>query len=93
MSAAEPRIEIVIDELLLHGVAQGDADATARALELRLASLGEDWAAAAGAAALPPPRDEAFRRLEPIQAPTASPGALGDAVAHAVWDGVGGSAR
>jgi hypothetical protein len=72
-------IEIVIDELVVRGLDPWQARTAAAALEARLETL----AATSGAHAVP--RAEAFRRLQPVEAPAGSPDALGDAVAGAVW--------
>ncbi len=79
-----PRIEIVIDELVLRGVAPGDAHAVAAALESQLAVLGAQWSASGGAAFAA--RDESSRRLPAVRAATTSSAALGEAVAGSVWD-------
>jgi hypothetical protein len=77
-------IEVVIDELVVRGLGQADARAVAAALEARLVALEP-------AAGTVRPRAEASRRLAPVSA--ASPTALGDAVAGAVWGTVSGGAR
>jgi hypothetical protein len=86
MSDGTPRrrVELVIDELTLHGVDRADAPAVAAALGEALASLGEERAADAS----PRGRDEAVRRPSSVIAPAASPPALGRAVAGAVVDTV-----
>ena len=74
-------VEIVIDELVLRGVAPEQAQAVAAALEARLAELaagGDELAA----------RAEASRRLPPIAVRDES--GLGEAVAERVWSGIGG---
>ena len=75
-------IEIVIDELVVRGLSPEAARAVSGSLEARLAVL------AGGAEAFPPARAEAFRRLPPVAAPAGSPGAVGNAVADAVWKAV-----
>jgi hypothetical protein len=88
MTAGSPRrrIEIVIGELVLHGVERADADTVATALREGLVGLGQSRAE--GAAAAPTDRAESFRRLPPVVTPAGSPGALGRAVAGAVIDSV-----
>ncbi len=77
-------IEIVIDELVVHGLPRDQAHAAAAALESRLALL-------AGAAdATVPARAESYRRLATVAPRAGSPGAIGDAVAGAVWGAVSG---
>jgi hypothetical protein len=78
-----PRVELVVDELVLHGVDRADAPGVAAALEAELASLGEERAAAA-----PRGREDAVRRPAPVAAPAGSPHDLGRAVAGAVVDTV-----
>jgi hypothetical protein len=75
-------IEVVIDELVVRGLSPGEAHAAAAALESRLAALAGAHDAAV------PAHAEAFRRLAPVTA--ASPGALGESVAGAVWGAVSG---
>jgi hypothetical protein len=86
MSDGRPRrrVELVIDELALHGVDRADAPAVAAALGQELASLGEERAADAA----PRGREEAFRRPSSVAAPAGSPDGLGRAVAGAVVDTV-----
>ena len=88
----EPRIEIVVDELVLRGVAPEQADAVSAALQTELAVLGERWAATAGAPAFVA-RDESFRRARAVSVAAGSPALLGDAVAGAVFDGLAGGRR
>jgi hypothetical protein len=75
-------IEIVIDELVVCGLSPDDARAAASALEARLAVLAADPGAKV------PARAEAFRRLPQVAAPAGAPGAVGEAVAGAVWGAV-----
>ena len=75
-------IEVVIDELVVRGLSPGEARAAAAALEAKLAALAGAHDAAV------PARAEASRRLEPVSA--ASPAALGESVAGAVWGAVSG---
>ena len=79
-----PRVEIVVDELVVRGVGAGEARLLAAGLETRLAAL-----AAAGEAPLLS-RDEAFRRLPAIDLPPGSPAGAGEAVAGAVWSALSG---
>jgi hypothetical protein len=72
-------IELVIDELAVHGLSPGDAHAAAAAIETKLAELAAEGDVYR-------PRAEAFRKLAPVTAD--SPGALGEAVAGAVWGAV-----
>lgn len=84
----ETRLEIVVDELVVRGLAPADARAAAAVLETRLAEL------AAGGAGGIASRAEAFRRLPAVDVRAGSPAALGEAVAGAVWSGIGsGPAR
>ena len=82
-----PRLEIVVDELVVRGLSPSDARAAAVALEARLATLAGE---AHGSL---PERAESFRRLAPVTVPAAAPAALGDAVAGAVWGAVSGGVR
>jgi hypothetical protein len=79
-------IEIVIDELVVRGLSLAEAHVEAAALEARLA----EFAAAPGVRV--GPRAEASRRLPDVSAPAGRPGAVGDAVAGAVWGAVSGGA-
>jgi hypothetical protein len=85
MSAPRARLELVMDELVLRGLEPERAHAVAAALEARLRLLAESSPG--------PPlsgRVESFRRLPAVEAPAASPAALGDAVARAVWETIAG---
>jgi hypothetical protein len=73
------RVEIVIDELVLRGTSQAQANAIAAALESRLAALAERHEGELRV------RAEASRRLQPV---TAAQERLGDAVADAVWGAI-----
>ena len=76
-----PRIEIVVDELVVRGLTPPEARVVAAALEARLAVLAESG--------LPTGRAyESFRRLPAVEASSAK--GVGEAVAGAVWHGVGG---
>jgi hypothetical protein len=77
------RVEIVVDELVLRGVPNERAGEVEAALGTRLAELGRGDGLAS--------REEAFRRAPDVHAD--SPGALGDAVAGAVWSAVAGGER
>jgi len=81
-----PRIEIVIDELVLRGVAPSDAHAVAAAVEAQLAVLGTRWSAAGGNRY--GARDESSRRLPAIDVAPGTPADLGGAVANAVFGAV-----
>jgi hypothetical protein len=87
-----PRIDIVIDELVLRGVAPEHADAVAAALRAQLELLAGPWAAGAGTAPVAG-RDESFRRLPAVDVAAGAPAVLGDAVAGAVFDGLAGGRR
>ena len=82
-----PRVEVAIDELVFRGLSPVDARLAAAALETRLAELATEPPAPSRA------RAEAFRRLSPVEAPAGSPGAVGHAVAGAVWREVAGGRR
>ena len=79
-----PRVEIVVDELVVRGVGAGEARLLASGLEARLAAL------AGGDDVVLPARDEAFRRLPAVDVPAGSPARAGEAVAVAVWSALGG---
>jgi hypothetical protein len=79
-----PRIEIVVDELVVRGLAPHDAHVVSTALEQRLTALAEQSPANIAQ------RDEAFRKLPPIDAPSGSPAAVGEAIAGAVWGALTG---
>lgn len=88
-TARWPRVEIVMDEVVLRGVAPEAAPRVASALEARLRALAQEWAAAGGGTGgAPTSRDEASRRLPAVAPRASSPAALGNAVAAAVWDAV-----
>jgi hypothetical protein len=74
-----PRLEIVVDELVVRGLRPEEARVAADALEARLTAL-----AAENDTALPA-RAESFRRAAAVDVPAGSPTAVGDAVAGAVW--------
>jgi len=80
---ATPGIEIVVDELVVRGLPPEQARVAAAALEARLTTLGAPAAAVSA-------RSEAFRRLPAVEAPAASPAAVGEAVAGAVWRALAG---
>ncbi len=74
-----PRVEIVVDELVVRGLEPGAARVAAAALEARLTEL------ASGGAPLRP-RAEAFRRGPAVDVQAvAQPAAIGEAAASAVW--------
>ncbi|HEY2937222.1 MAG TPA: hypothetical protein VGJ25_11525 [Gaiellaceae bacterium] len=74
-----PRVEIVVDELVVRGLPPEAARTAAAALETRLTALAERGGAPIAG------RAEAFRRLPAVEAPAGSPAAVGEAVAGAVW--------
>jgi hypothetical protein len=83
-----PRVEIVIDELVLRGVPSHQARAVSAALEARLATLAEGWVPADVI-----DRADASLRLSAVDTPAATPSALGEHVAGSVWDAVIGDRR
>ncbi len=87
-----PRIEVVVDELVLRGVAPEHANEVAAAIESRLAVLGERWTADAGGRGIAP-RDQADLRAPALAVAAGSPARLGEAVAGAVFEGVLGGPR
>ena len=80
-----PRLEIVIDELVVRGLSPADARDAAAALEARLGALATESTAPVH------PRAEAFRRLPAVEAGSAR--GVGDVVAGAVWSELGGGGR
>jgi hypothetical protein len=78
-------VEIVVDELVVRGLPAEQARVAAAALERRLAAL------AAGSTEAIQSRSESVRRLSPVEA--ASPAGVGEAVAGAVWHGLGGAGK
>ena len=75
-------IEIVIDELVVRGLAPAEAQLARAGLEERLTEL------AGSEPGRVPTRAEASRRLPSITAPAGSSRALGGAVAGAVWGAI-----
>jgi hypothetical protein len=75
-----PRLEIVVDELVVRGLSPGEARVAAGAFETRLAGLGRERQRE------PRERSETSRRLPAVRAD--SPAGVGAAVAGAVWDAV-----
>jgi len=75
-----PRVEIVIDELVVRGFSPAEARLAAAALESRLTTLASEGDGA------PRAREEEYRRLPSVEAK--SPVQAGEAVAGAVWDEV-----
>lgn len=73
-------IEVVIEQLVVHGLSASDAQAAGAALEARLTTLARDGDVA--------PRNDAVRRAGPVTAPAGNPAALGESVAAAVWSAV-----
>jgi hypothetical protein len=90
MKEPRPRLEVVIDEIVLRGVPPEGARSAVAALEARLATLGQDWVRDGGRLG---PRDEAFRRVPTVSLPAATPAALGESAAGAVWGAVTGGVR
>lgn len=80
-------IEIVVDELVVHGLPPEQARVAAAALEARLAVLAEGSGVSLAA------HSEASRRLPAVQAAAGSPAAVGEALAAAVWNAVAGGGR
>jgi hypothetical protein len=78
-------VEFVVDELVVRGLPPEQAHAAAAALERRLTAL------AAGSTDAISPRSESVRRLPSVQA--ASLAGVGEAVAGAVWNGLGGGGK
>jgi hypothetical protein len=78
-----PRLEIVVDELVVRGLAPEAARAAAAQLEDRLTGL-------AGAHAVVSARHEHVRRIPSVDARADG---VGEAVASAVWHAISGRAR
>jgi hypothetical protein len=76
-----PRVEIVVDELVMRGLQPGEARTAAEALEARLAQL-------AVASRTVAERAESFRAIPTIDARGDN---MGEAVAGAVWGEISGS--
>lgn len=90
MRTPRPRLEIRVDEVVVRGLPPAEARSAVAALEARLEAIGEGWVASGTPIA---PRDEAFRRA-PIATPTtASPVAVGESAASAVWATIAGGDR
>jgi hypothetical protein len=87
----QPSVEIVVDELVLRGVAPEQAGAVVAALQGQLGVLGERWATP-GRGGLAT-RAEAVRRVPAVDVPAASPAMLGSAIAGAVVGGLTGARR
>lgn len=90
MSAPRTRLEIIVDEVVVRGVPPAQARAVVAALEARLQVLGAGWARSTTPIA---PRDEAFRRAPIVTPRTASPVAVGESAASAVWTTITGGDR
>jgi hypothetical protein len=71
-------IDVVVDELVMHGLAPEQARIAAAALEARLNALAGDPAAISA-------RSESARILPPVDVPAGSAAAVGEAAAGAVW--------
>jgi hypothetical protein len=76
------RVEIVVDELVVRGLAPGHARIAAAQLEARLTEL-------AGSGVAIPERSEHARRLPNV---VAGVDRVGEAVAGAVWHAISGKA-
>ena len=72
------RVELVVDELVVHGLAPEQARIAAAALEARLTALAADPAAISA-------RSESARILPAVDVPSGSAAAAGEAAAGAVW--------
>jgi hypothetical protein len=83
VTAPRPQVELIVDEVVLRGIPPERAPAVATALETGLGKAVESSGVAPRA-----DRVETARRLPTVAAPSASPGALGDAVAAAVWTAI-----
>ena len=77
-------LEIAIDELIVRGLSPSEARVAAKAIEERLSALAEQSTVTIGE------RAEASRRLTPVDVPSRSPAAVGEAVAGAVWGAIAG---
>lgn len=83
-----PAINLTIDEVVVRGAPPEQARPVLAYLEARLTELATEWSRA------PEPlhdRAESSRRLPTIDAPAGAAGALGTAVADAVWSEVCGA--
>jgi hypothetical protein len=83
------RIEIVIDELVLRGVAPEDRHAVAAGIQDALQAHGTEWAAAGRTIGS---RSEAGRRAPATTSPVGEPRTLGLRVGTALWDASTGRA-
>ena len=92
MSTRRPRLEIRVDEVVLRWLPPAEARSAVAALEARLQALGEGWVASDASRAIAP-RDEAFRRTAIATPRTASPVAVGESTASAVWATIAGGDR
>lgn len=87
MTPDAPRLEIVVDELVVRGLPPAEARAAAAALEARLTEI-------ASARREPlPARAESYRRLPAVAATAGSAAAVGEAAAAAVWRSIVGETR
>jgi hypothetical protein len=82
-----PRVEIVVDRLVVHGLPAAEARRAAAAFEARLAAL------AARPGPPVPPRAESFRVAPAVTVRSSSATAVGEAAAGAVWGAVSAGAR
>jgi hypothetical protein len=84
-----PRVEILIDELVLHGFSPSDRDAIGAALQQELGRLAADGRLGGLAAA----RDvDVLRAPQAVIAPQARPAVVGAQVARSVFGGLSGVA-
>ena len=90
MSTPRPRLEIRVDEVIVRGLPPAEARSAVAALEARLQALGGEWATSGTPIAS---REEAFRRTTVATPTTASPGAVGESTASAVWTTIAGGDR
>lgn len=81
-----PRVEVVIDELVIRGLTPEAARVAAASLEARLTILAE------GHDAPIPAQTEAFRRPPDVRTVADSPVSVGTAAAEAVWSEIAGGA-
>ena len=90
MSRTRPRLELLVDEIVMRGLPASDARAVIAAMEVRLYQLGELWAASSEAIGT---RDDAVRRSAPVTPASAAGADVGESVASAVWAIVAGGER
>lgn len=90
MSDRLPAVEVVIDEVVLRGVAREDSWSVGAAIEAELHARAAGWTKSG---AVLGDRAEASRRLPQVSAPAGAPVALGGAVAGAVWQSIESGGR